>query len=231
MLPSRPLFAAIASGASVTAAIVIGGLAALAAFGTPFDAAEPARAQVSKAITLADVPRPPAPTPQAAPARPKQRADRPSSVRATSDRPAPRSRKPRPQRATQAFRAKASEPPADRLRAGRASPRGPRGQRAARREPGPGREHPRAHQGPPAWTPRVTRPRALQPTILGHVASGRRSRARTPSRSRPASSPVAPPPPPAEPPANGPPAERGHDNGRPEHAQGHGADRGRGRHR
>ena len=173
MLPSRPLFASIASGASVTAAIVIGRtggagrvrdpLRRRRARSRPGLEGDHARRRAAAARTHAS-----------SRARAAEAASRPAVVREGHERPTcPAQPQAAPAARDEAFRAKASEQPADGC-AGRASPSGPRGKRAARREPGPGREHPRAHQGPPAWTPRLTRPRALQSTILGHVASGRR---------------------------------------------------------
>ena len=60
MLPSnaRPLFASIASGVSITAAITIAGIAAVAAFETAADGAAPNRDHTTGVFTLADVPRP-----------------------------------------------------------------------------------------------------------------------------------------------------------------------------
>lgn len=60
MLPSnaRPLFASIASGVSITAAIAIAGIAALAAFETAAGVTAPSRGQTDGVLTLADVPRP-----------------------------------------------------------------------------------------------------------------------------------------------------------------------------
>ena len=124
-LPSRarPLLASVAAGASMTAAIVVAGLAAIAGFATVVEPAAIARDQGTNTITLADVPRPNlpsrlAPGPLAMPASPPVSAARPASAGPTSVRGVERRRKPRHRRSPRrpnradASRPQTSAPPA-----------------------------------------------------------------------------------------------------------------------